>query len=223
MAPMDLIDEEDRRIFPKFYLIHTMQYRYRYQVGDGLVERKRVLRDFLTGEAGDYPCCVPTGILYRAEAFRTGLPFDKEADFAGDLDLCMKIAPYWDFYYIDQVLSSWRYTPTNHTARLHKEGLPIHAFYYVTSRCLGNKAVQAMFQDEWEKLKRDSMLFCTWRGAVLNGLAAVRAGSPKRMLETVRTIYQEDPYSSNLLRLPFCALRQAVQSFFPPKRPPARE
>jgi glycosyltransferase involved in cell wall biosynthesis len=223
MAPMDLIDESDRRIFPKFYLIHTMRYRYRYQVGDGLIERKRVLRDFLTGQAGDYPCCVPTGILFRTEAFRPALPFDAEADFAGDLDLCMKIAPDWDFYYIDQVLSSWRYTPDNHTARLHREGLPIHAFYYVTRRCLGNKAVQEMFRDEWDKLSRDSLLFCSWRGAVLNGLAAVRAGSPKRLLETIQSIWKEDPYRTNLLRLPISAMRQVLVSLFPPSLPPARE
>jgi glycosyltransferase involved in cell wall biosynthesis len=223
MAPIDLIDENDRRIFPKFYLIHTMKYRYRYQVGDGLIARKRVLRDFLTGQAGDYPCCVPTGILYRAEAFRPALPFDAQADFAGDLDLCMKIAPHWDFYYIDQVLSSWRYTPDNHTARLHKEGLPIHAFYYVTRRCLGNQAVEDMFRDEWDRLSRDSLFFCSWRGAVLNGLAAVRAGSVRRLLETFKTIWKEDPYRINLLRLPIWATRQIFTSFFPPKQPPARE
>ena len=223
MAPMALIDENDRRIFPKFYLIHTMKYRYRYQVGDGLIERKRVLRDFLTGQAGDYPCCVPTGTLYRAEAFQPALPFDAKADFAGDLDLCMKIAPHWDFYYIDQVLSSWRYTPTNHTATLHKEGLPIEAFYYITRRCLGNKAVQEMFRDEWGKLMKDSLLFCSWRGAVLNGLAAVRARSPKLLLGTIRTILHEDAYRTNLLRLPIWAMRQIVISLFPPKSPPARE
>ena len=35
MAPMELIDETDRRIYPKFYGFRTMRYRYRYQVGDG--------------------------------------------------------------------------------------------------------------------------------------------------------------------------------------------
>jgi glycosyltransferase involved in cell wall biosynthesis len=223
MAPMDLIDENDKRIFPKFYLIRTMQYRYRYQVGDGLIERKRVLRDFLTGQSGDYPCCVPSGTMYRHEALRPTLPFDAEANFAGDVDLCMKIAPHWDFYYIDQLLSSWRYTPDNHTARLHREGLPIEAFYYVTRRCLGNKTVQEMFRDEWEKLNRDSILFCSWRGAVLNGLAAVRAGSPKRLLDTMKIIYKEDPYRTNLLRLPVWAVRQIFNTLFPAKLPPARE
>jgi hypothetical protein len=137
--------------------------------------------------------------------------------------MCMKVAPNWDFYYIDQVLSSWRYTPTNHTARLHKEGLPIQSFYFVTRRCLENKAVQDMFQDDWDKLRRDSLLFCTWRAAVLNSLAAMRGRSPKLLTNTIKTIYQEDPYRTNLLRLPVCAARQIVNSFFPPKRIPARE
>jgi glycosyltransferase involved in cell wall biosynthesis len=223
MAPMDLIDENDQRIFPRFYLVHKMQYRYRYQVGDGLIGRKRVLWDFLTGAAGDYPCCVPTGMLYRAEAFWPALPFDIKADFAGDLDLCMKIATTWDFYYIDEVLSSWRYTPTNHTATLHKAGLPIEAFYYVTRRCLANPAVQEMFGSKWDRLVQESLLFCSWRSAVLNGLAAVRARNPKQVQETLKTVLKEDPYRTNLLRFPVCAGKQAVRSFFPPKLPPARE
>jgi hypothetical protein len=106
---------------------------------------------------------------------------------------------------------------------LHKQGLPIEAFYYVTRRCLGNKTVQEMFRDEWDKLSRDSLLFCSWRGAVLNGLAAVRAGSLKRLLATFKTIWQEDPYRTNLLRLPICAMRQVLLSLFPPNLPPARE
>ena len=64
MAPMDLIDEEDRRIFPRFYLVRKMHYRYRFQVGDGLVERARVLKEFLVH---DYPCCVPSGLMYRGK------------------------------------------------------------------------------------------------------------------------------------------------------------
>ena len=91
MAPMELIDENDKRIFPKFYFVRTMQYRYRYQVGDGLIERKRLLKDFLTR---DYPCTVPSGIMYRAEPIKKMLPFDPALAFAGDLDICMQIAGY---------------------------------------------------------------------------------------------------------------------------------
>jgi glycosyltransferase involved in cell wall biosynthesis len=221
MAPMELIDENDRRIFPKFYLFRTMVYRYRCQVGDGLIERKRVLRDFLTGP--EYPCCVPSGVLYRAEAVRPTLPFDVKADFAGDVDLCMKIAPDWDYYYIDEVLSSWRFIPEGHTVRQHQAGFNIEAWYYITRRCLNNKTVQEMFRDEWDKLVRDSLFFCSCRAVMLNGLAAARARHPKLLLQTIKTVRKEDPHWINLLRLPFFAIREIAASLFPPKQPPARE
>ena len=220
MAPMELIDENDRRIYPKFYVFRTMEYRYRYQVGDGLIDRKRLLRDFLTR---DYPCCVPSGILFRAEALRPTLPFVEEADFAGDLNTCMKIAPHWDFYYIDEVLSSWRFIPEGHTVRQHQKGFKIEAWYYITRKCLDNKAVQEMFRDEWDKLVRDSLYFCSCRAALLNGLAAVRARSPKMLMRTIQTVRKEDPYWTNFLRLPLFAIREIAASLFPPKLPPARQ
>ena len=219
MAPIALIDENDRRIFPKFYLFRTMQYRYRYQVGDGLIDRKRLLRDFLTR---DYPCCVPSGILYRAEALRPALPFEPEIDFANDLLLSMKIATEWDFYYIDEVLSSWRLMTNNHTANLHQTGLKISIFYAVTRQILAKKSVQEMFRHEWPKLVRDSFFFCSCR-ALLNGLAGMRSRSPGLILNTIQTIVHEDPSMFNLLRLPFWALAQVWISIFPPKLPPARE
>jgi glycosyltransferase involved in cell wall biosynthesis len=225
MAPMALIDANDRRIYPKFQLFRTMEYRYRYQVGDGLVGRKRVLRDFLTRDypCQDYPCCVPSGILFRAEALRPILPFQIEADFAGDLNTSMKIAAHWDFYYIDQMLSAWRCMPAGETLTKHQVGFKIEAWYFITRQCLENKTVQEMFRDEWDKVKRDSLCFCSYRAAMLNGLAAVRARSPKLLLDTLRTILKEDPYRTNLLRLPFWAVRDVFLSLFPPKLPPARE
>ncbi len=119
MAPMDLIDSNDRRIFPRFYLVRKMHYRYRYQVGDGLVDRATVLKEFLVH---DYPCCVPSGIMYRVEAVRRAGGFDTRSDFALDLDLDMRIAVHHDFYYIDQVLSSFRYTPISLTSTMHATG-----------------------------------------------------------------------------------------------------
>ena len=133
MAPMDLIDENDRRIFPRFYVFRTMHYRYRYQVGDGLIDRRRILKDFLTR---DYPCTVPSGIIYRAEALRNAGKVPLEAGFAGDLALCMKIAIKWDYYYIDEVLSSFRFITLSHTATNHPKGSDIRAFYIVTRQCL---------------------------------------------------------------------------------------
>jgi glycosyltransferase involved in cell wall biosynthesis len=223
MAPMDLIDENDRRIFPRFYVFRTMHYRYRYQVGDALIDRRRILRDFLTR---DYPCTVPSGITYRAEALRAALRESAAQDFAaqdfaGDLALCMRLAAEWDFYYIDQVLSSWRFMPACQTAYLHQTGLKISAFYYVTRQCLAHKAVQEMFCDEWARIVRDSIFFCSCR-ALLNGLAGLRSRSPGLILGTIKTILHEDRYVTNLLRLPLFVIEQIWVSLFPPKLPPPR-
>jgi glycosyltransferase involved in cell wall biosynthesis len=220
MAPMDLIDETDKRIFPKFYFVRTMQYRYRYQHGDGVIDRKRLLKDFLTR---DYPCSVPSGITFRAEALRKFGPFSEEADFAGDLDMCMLIAGSYEFYYIDEILSSWRLMPTCHTARLHKAGLKAQVFYYVTNRCLEEQVVKKLFADEWPALMRRSMLFCDFRALMLNGMAAVRARSPRILWETLQVMWREDKHRMNFLRLPFVAAKEILASIFPPKLPPARE
>ena len=219
MAPMNLIGADDERVFPKFYIFRTMRYRYRYQVGDGFVDRRRVLKDFLTR---DYPCCVPSGIMYRAEGLRRIGPADPSADFAGDLDFAMRLAVYYDFYYIDQVLTSWRYVPSSHTATLHQNGLNIGAFYYVTRKCLAQDETKKLFADEWETLVRDSIFFCSCR-ALLNGLAGLRAKSPRLILKTIKTILKEDQYWINILRLPLFVVREIWVSLFPPKLPPARE
>jgi glycosyltransferase involved in cell wall biosynthesis len=220
MAPMELIDENDRRIFPRFYVFRKMQYRYRYQVGDGLIDKQIILKDFLTR---DYPCTVPSGIMIRAECFQKFGKFDEAADFAGDLEKVMQIATEYDFYYIDQVLSSWRLMTDNHTAALHKKGLNVGAFYYITRKILEQtKALELFPPDERPKIIRDSIFFCSCR-ALLNGLAGIRARSPKLIWETIQTIFREDKYFVNKLRLPWFVAREVFVSLFPKHLPPARE
>jgi hypothetical protein len=219
MAPMDLIDENDRRIFPRFYVFRSMHYRYRYQVGDGLIGRRQILKDFLTR---DYPCTVPSGIMFRGEPLRRSGGFSPDYQFAGDLELCMRLAADWDFYYIDEVLSSWRFMPSSHTASLHETGLRISDFYDITRKSLANESVKKMFADEWEKLVRDSMFFCSCR-ALLNGLAGVRARNPKIIFDTIKTIVREDRSVYNWLRLPLFVLHQILVSIFPPRYPPPRQ
>jgi glycosyltransferase involved in cell wall biosynthesis len=223
-APMDLIDENDRRFYPRFYAFRKMHYRFRYQVGDGLIDRRRILRDFLTR---DYPCTVPSGIMFRAEALppdplRRAEDVPPDADFAGDLALCMNVAVHWDFYYIDEVLSSMRIHPSCHTVILHQKGLDASVFYYFTRHFLAHSAVQEMFRDEWPKLVRDSIFFCSCR-ALLNGLAGLRSRNPRLILATIKTILQKDRYVLNLLRLPLFVVEQIWISLFPRKRPPPRE
>jgi glycosyltransferase involved in cell wall biosynthesis len=219
MAPMELIDNDDRRILPKFYVFRTMHYRYRYQVGDGLVDSRKILKDYLTR---DYPCCVPSGIMFRDQALEQVLPLDRDADFAGDVDACMGIAANWDFYYIDEVLSAWRYSPESETARFHQTGIKVEVFYHITRKCLKKAKVQAIFKDDWSKIERDSIFFCSCR-AMLNGPAAIRARKPQILWNTFKVMWREDKYLLNYLRLPFFVFREIWVSLFPPKLPPARE
>jgi len=175
---------------------------------------------------------VPSGLMFRAEALRRAGEFRPKADFAGDLDMCMRIAPEWDFYYIDEVLSSWRLMPVCHTASddvaegrstatLHQRGLEISAFYFVTRQCLDNPQVREFFRDDWHKTVRDSLFFCSCR-ALLNGLAGVRSRNPALIFSTIKTILREDPEPVNWLRLPLFVIRQIWISLFPPKLPPPR-
>jgi glycosyltransferase involved in cell wall biosynthesis len=221
MAPMDIIDAEDRRIFPRFYVFRRMEYRYRYQVGDGLIDRRRILKDFLTR---DYPCCVPSGVLYRGEAFRRQLPTDEETGFAGDLAICMYIATRYDFYYIDQVLSSWRHFPDNQTAKMHQaEGLDIGVFYYITRTILEDKEAMRLFPAaDRSRLVRDSLFFCSCR-SLLNGLAGLRARDPRLIRRTAAIIYHEDKCFWNWLRLPWFVVREIFVSVFPRHLPPPKE
>lgn len=220
MAPMDLIDPDDRRVFPRFYVFRRMHYRYRYQVGDALFNRRVILKDFLTR---DYPCCVPSGLMLRADCLaRLGL-FDPAMDFAIDLHKLMQVAVYYDFYYLDEVLSSWRYMPECHTASLHATGLNIGVFYRITRQILDDQETRALFpQKEWPSLVRDSLFFCSCR-ALLNGLAGLRARSPRLVLDTLRTIFREDKSLVNKLRLPLWVLREILSSVFPRPVAPPRE
>ena len=220
MAPMDLIDENDRRIFPRFYVFRKMAYRYRYQVGDGLIGRKKILQDFLTK---DYPCCVPSGVMWRRECFDRLGYFDPQADFAIDLDFCMRVAAHRDFYYIDHVLSSWRLLAACHTATLHQAGMNISAFYYITRKSLADETGMSLFSDaERKKLQRDALFFCSCR-ALLNGLAGLRARNPRLISDTIRTIFREDPHWTNKFRLPWFAVREIWTSLFPKELPAPKE
>ena len=220
MAPMDIIDAEDRRIFPRFYVFRRMEYRYRYQVGDGLIDRRRILKDFLTR---DYPCCVPSGILYRGEALRPLLPTDPKTDFAGDVAASMHIATRYDFYYIDRVLSSWRHLPGSHTTTLHQAGMNIGAFYYTTRKILADECAMSLFPpEERPRIVRDSLFFCSCR-SLLNGLAGMRARKPGLIWKTIATILREDKYILNWLRLPVFVVREIFVSLFPRHLPPPKE
>lgn len=219
-APMELIDDNDRRIFPYFYVFRKMRYRFRFQVGDGLISGGKILEEFLTH---DYPCCVPSGLLYRVECFQKLGFLDLKSEFAIDVELCMRIAAHYDFYYIDEVLSSFRVTTVSETTNLHKKGFNAGVFYYITRKFLADEKAMGLFTAARRKsLIRDSIFFCSCR-AMLNGLAGLRARSLKMIIETLRLIFQEDKFLLNKIRLPIFAIKEIWISIFPLKVPPARE
>lgn len=220
MAPMAIIDPEDRRIFPYFYVFRKMHYRYRFQVGNGLVGRREVLKNFLVH---DYPCCVPSGIMYRAEALKKVGPLDVKCGFAVDLDLAMRIAVHYDFYYIDEVLSAWCFWKESETAASHQTGFTIASFYYITRKILADETAMSLFPPaERPRLIRDSIYFCSCR-ALLNVLAGIRARRWSIIADVFRVIWREDPYLINKLRLPLFILRQILISFIPPAKPLPKE
>lgn len=219
MAPLELIDEHGERICPRFYVFRRMHYRFRYQFGDGLIDRRRVMKDFLTR---DYPCTVPSGIMFRTAALSAAGPFCPDAEFAGDLEMCMRLGATWDFYYIDEVLTSERHHMQRHTATLHQSGLKISVFYFITRRSLENPHVHEMFRGNWKKMVRDSYFFCSCR-ALLNGMAGLRTRNPRLVFDTIKTVMREDPDPINWLRLPWFVAQQIWVSLFPPKLPRPRE
>ena len=160
--------------------------------------------------------------MFRYAALRQAGQFSSDYDFAGDLEMCMRLAAEWNFYYIDEVLSSWRFMPSCHTATIHQTGLKISDFYSVTRKSLANESVKKMFGDEWGKIVRDSMFFCSCR-ALLNGLAGLRSRDPKLIFSTMKTIVHEDKYVLNWFRLPIFVLLRIFAAIFPRPDPPPRE
>ena len=44
------------------------------------------------------------------------------------------LAVHYDFYYIDEVLSSFRYTPISLTSTMHSGGSDMEVFYHITRK-----------------------------------------------------------------------------------------
>ncbi len=205
MSPLEIINENDERTHPVFYLIQKMNYLYKYRKDSGLIDKKIILFDFL---ARVYPCCVPTGILYRKECFnRLGL-LDKNAKFAVDVEICMRFSLEYDFYYLDEVLSSWRFNPKSDTVQLHSAGMDSEVFYYITEKYLNHEKVKLLFEGKnWGKIVRKSYLFASKR-SLLSILAGVRSLNFSSIFNTLRIIFHYDKYFVNKIMLPFIALAE---------------
>lgn len=198
MAPLEIIDEKSLPIQPRFYFFKKMKYLYKYLDKNKYMNKEIIMQDFLTRI---YPCCVPTGIMFRKSLFENVGGFDKKYSYIGDVDLCMNFATKMDFYYIDEFLSSWRYSNTSETVSiLHKKGIELDIFYRLTNKYLSytNSIQKAYF-------------FASKRTAI-NIFAGIQSKNFSLIFETLKTIMYNDPYISNKIFLPFNLLFEVIKS-----------
>lgn len=209
MAPLDIIDIHGERTYPRFYIVKKMNCLYKYLDRDALVKKKAILKDFLTRV---YPCCVPTGIMYRKECFDKLGGFDQKADFAADVEICMRFATKYDFYYIDKILSSWRYTQASHTVSLHSEGFNPVTFYYIANKYLENEALaKNFFGKNIDKIKKGAYLFASTRLA-LNIITAIKTHNFNLIIKTIKNISKHEKYLINKLKLPFVLIIEFLRA-----------
>lgn len=212
MAPLDIIDKKGKPTIPTFYLIRKMHNLYRYLDHNTPVKKEVIMKDFLTRI---YPCCVPTGILFRKSLYDKIGGFDKKYRYICDLDLCMNFATKMDFYYIDEFLSSWRYSDSSETmAILHKKGTNQKLFYQLAKKYLNYPTVKQIFSlSENDRIKQEAYLFASKR-TLLNALAGIKSHNLKQIGNTIKTIYQSDPYLLNKIKLPGILLYEIIRPLF---------
>lgn len=207
MAPLRIIDEFDRSTTTTFYLIERKQELYRYRTHDAMIAGRDILADFLMHV---YPCCVPSGLMYRRRCFQELGTFKPRYGFACDVELCMRFAKRYDFFYVDRHLARWRHSPSSDTVNLHRKGIDVRVFYALASDYVNDPEVVALLRDP--ALSRKSYAFATKRSVVAI-LSAVAALNPAALLNTLRIMWQEEPHKSNFLRLPWLLAADVARSF----------
>jgi GT2 family glycosyltransferase len=191
MSPMNVINQKGEKDYYRAYLIKKVHCLYRYQKFNGLIPRARILLDFLTKK---YPCCVPSALLYRRECFKTLGGLDLSMKFATDVEICMRIAKKYDFYYIDKLLTSWRCSTTSLTVNLHKTGNDAEEFYYLTEKFLYDSDVfEKMSLLRWEKIRQEAYMFATKR-CFLSVLAGIKTNNFRLIINVFKLIFKKDPY-----------------------------
>lgn len=208
MAPMKIINDQDNQINYRAYLIKKLPLLYRYRKRSQIIPRNKIIRDFLTSQ---YPCCVPSGIMYRKECFEILGSLDLDMKFAVDVEICARFATKYDFFYIDEPLSAWRYSKVSHTVvNLHQKGQDTHIYYELTKKLIANPQIAAMFSvSEYEALKKNAYFFSSKR-AVISIIAGIRSGNFELVVQTLNIMRANDPYRSNLFLLPFNLAKEII-------------
>jgi len=198
MAPLDIIDKDGNNTQPIFYFFKKMKYLYKYANKNLYVEKEKIMNDFLTTI---YPCCVPTGIMFRRSLFQSVKGLNRIFKYISDLELCMNFSSKMDFFYIDEFLSSWRYTQESGTVSVvHKKGIQLDIFYKLTKRYL-----------RYADNERKAYFFASKRTSI-NIVAGIRSKNIKLIFETVKTILYNDPYLLNKIILPFNLFFEIIKS-----------
>jgi len=208
-APLHVINDQSERISFRAYLLKKVNTLYQYQQHSGLVPGKKALIDFMTRA---YPCCVPSGVLYRKECFDLLGGIDTSINFC-DVDIAARFATKYDFYYINKPLSCWRYSPLSFTVtNIHKNGESTEEYYYLTKKFIEDPLVRDLFTArEMRSIEAKSYFFASKR-AVLSILAGIQGGSPRLVWQTLKIMWKNDPYKSNFVLLPcnlFCEVMAA--------------
>ena len=201
MAPLNIINLEGKQITQQAYLIKKRRLLYRYKKSSQLVHKKLVLIDFMTKQ---YPCCIPSGLMYRNEGIQRLGSIDVEMKFIGDVEICARFATAYDFYYIDKPLSSWRHSELSYTVvNLHQQGESTEIYYRITEKLLANPSVRNIFSEkEFSKIKKKAYFFSTKR-TVISVIAGIRTKNVSLILQTLKIMKRNEPYISNLVILPF--------------------
>jgi hypothetical protein len=123
--------------------------------------------------------------------------------FAIDVDICMRFATKYDFYYVNEVLASWRFGATSYTVNYYAAGFHNEEFYSLARKYAEDPKVLALFPArEHARLRRDAYFFATKR-CVLSILAGAKSGNLGIIRDTVGLMLRNDPYRMNFVRLPF--------------------
>lgn len=199
MSPMYVVNQEGRKDYYKAYLIKKIYYLYQYQKYSGLIFGSHILLDFLTKK---YPCCVPSALMYRRECFETLGGLDLSMKFATDVEICMRIAKRYDFFYLNKFLTGWRCSPSSLTVNLHKTGNSIEEFYYLTEKYLNDPEVKRILTSKkWSYVEQEAYLFATKR-CFLAILAGIQNQNLGLISNTLKLIYNKDPYAKvNLIKV----------------------
>jgi glycosyltransferase involved in cell wall biosynthesis len=207
-APLEIIDEGDHPASPRFYLVRRVSQLYRYAWKDQVLPRAGVMRDFLTHY---YPCCAPSGLMFRAEGFEKLGAFDPEAGAILDLEMCLRFSLEYNFYFIAEPLACWRCSMGSDTVIKQKNGQDLTRFYYLVRKYLQEIETRGLLSSsDLAALRPAAFRFASKRCA-LNVISAWQSGNFCLAVEAWKTLRREDPYPGHAWSVPVALVGEWIR------------